>query len=91
MNVQSKIKDIRAIIVDDERLAIRGIEILLQDFKNIQVAGNADCIDKAVLLIEQEKPDLVFLDIQLQGESGFDLFDRVSADYHRSFQPWYRY
>lgn len=89
MNVQSKREDIRAIIVDDERLAIRGIEILLQDFKNIQVVGNADCIDKAVLLIEQEKPDLVFLDIQLQGESGFDLFDRVSADFKVVFVTAY--
>lgn len=77
MNQNTGAKKIRAIIVDDERLAVKGLEILLKDFPQIEIAGSADCIDAAVQLFQKEQPDLIFLDIQLQGETGFDLFERV--------------
>ena len=89
MNIKNKKDIIRTIIIDDERLAIRGIEILLTDYPHIDVVGSAGDIDKAVSMIEKEKPDLVFLDIQLQGESGFDLFDRVAVDFKVVFVTAY--
>ncbi len=68
---------ITALIVDDERLAVDGIKILLADFPQIRVIGSADCIKTAVDMIKRRRPDIIFLDIQLQGESGFDLFEKT--------------
>lgn len=73
-------KAIRAVIVDDERLAIEGIEMLLSEYPGIHVVGTADSIDKAADVIQNVRPDIVFLDIQLQGETGFDLFDRLDIE-----------
>lgn len=70
---------IRTIIVDDERLAIKGIELLLVDHPGIEIVGTAGTIDDAVKLVERHDPDLIFLDIQLQGETGFDLFERTQV------------
>lgn len=80
MYVSDEIETVSALIVDDERLAVRGIEILLQEYSNIRVVGTAGCIEEAVRLVENKRPDLIFLDIQLQGETGLDLFDRVAVD-----------
>lgn len=66
-----------ALIVDDERLAVDGIRILLADFPHIRIVGSADSIKAAVRLTEKWQPDVIFLDIHLQGESGFDLFDKT--------------
>ena len=71
---------IQAVIVDDERLAVKGMEMLLADYPNIHVTGTADGVDSAVELIHEKQPDLIFLDIQLQGETGFDLFERMDVD-----------
>lgn len=68
-----------AIIVDDERLAAKGLKLLLADFPQVDVLGSAATIDAAVALIEAHDPDLIFLDIQLQGETGFDLFERTAV------------
>jgi len=80
MQTSAKENIIRAVIVDDERLAIKGMEMLLSDYPDIRIVGTADNIDSAADMIHQKKPDLVFLDVQLQGESGFDLFDRMVVD-----------
>lgn len=73
-------KVIQAVIVDDERLAVKGMEMLLADYPDIHVTGTADSVDSAAELIRHKQPDLIFLDIQLQGETGFDLFDRMAVD-----------
>lgn len=70
-------KHIKAVIIDDERLAIEGIEILLKDYPNIKVVGSAGSIDEAVTIIKKRAPDIIFLDIQLQGETGFELFEKT--------------
>ena len=75
----------KAIIIDDERLARKEMRRLLGDFDEIRVAGEAENLAEACKLIETEKPDIVFLDIQLSGESGFDLFDRVEQDFKLIF------
>jgi two-component system, LytTR family, response regulator len=68
---------IKAIIVDDERLARANLRKLLTAHPDIEIAGEASsCID-AIYMINQCNPQLIFLDIQLNGESGFDLLERI--------------
>ena len=76
----------KTIIVDDERLARREMRSLLADFGEvIAVAGEAENLADAAELIEREKPQLVFLDIQLAGENGFDLLKMTEADFKLIF------
>lgn len=74
----SKEKKYRTIIVDDEKYARRDLREVLSEFPIIHVIGEAKSIQTAVELIEQLKPDLIFLDIQFPGETGFDLFEKIS-------------
>jgi two-component system LytT family response regulator len=69
----------RAIIVDDERLARKDMNSLLAEFKNIEVVGEADSVAAAAKLIKEKEPDIVFLDIQMPGESGFDLLEKTDV------------
>jgi two-component system LytT family response regulator len=69
----------RAIIVDDERLARKDMNSLLAEFKNIEVVGEADSVATAAKLIKEKEPDIVFLDIQMPGESGFDLLEKTDV------------
>ena len=69
----------KALIVDDERLARKELSSLLDDFKNVTVVGEAINADDAVQKIQELKPDLLFLDIQMPGKSGFDLLEMLDA------------
>jgi len=69
-----------ALIVDDERLARMELISMLTHFENINVVGEADGVDMAIEQIEKHKPDLIFLDIQMPGKSGFDLLDNIELD-----------
>lgn len=71
-------KTYRALIVDDETYARRDLKEILSDFPSIDVIGEAKNIQTAIELIEQLNPDLIFLDIQFPGETGFDLFEKTS-------------
>ena len=62
----------RAIIVDDERLARNELKRLLENFPSIEVLGDAANTDEASQLIEELQPDVVFLDIQMPGKTGFE-------------------
>jgi two-component system LytT family response regulator len=75
----------RALIVDDERLARRELAYLLEAHPEIEVAGEAASLEQAVEAVNQLKPDVIFLDIQMPGASGFDLFDRVNLNAHVIF------
>lgn len=74
-----------AIIVDDERLARREFRSLLADFSEISIVGEAETLHEAVELIGTEKPDVVFLDIQLRSENGFELLERVERSFRVIF------
>jgi two-component system LytT family response regulator len=69
--------NLKAIIVDDERLARVNMRTLLEPYPEIEIAGEAGSCDEAVKLINLHKPRLVFLDIQLSGETGFDLLEII--------------
>jgi two-component system LytT family response regulator len=64
---------VKAIIVDDERLARNELKKLLQEHSDIQVIDEASNADEGIEKIELQNPDLIFLDIQMPGKTGFDL------------------
>jgi len=71
---------LKALIVDDEPLACRELRRLLAAFPSVRVVGEAANIDEARARIEELSPEVVFLDIQMPGGTGFDLLaqlDRV--------------
>jgi two-component system LytT family response regulator len=70
---------LEALIVDDERLARKELRSLLAAHPEVSVVGEADSVAAALAALESERPDLVFLDIQLAGETGFDLLERAGA------------
>jgi two-component system LytT family response regulator len=80
---------INVIIIDDERPARKELTFLLKDFPEIVIQGEADSITKAIELIATQKPDLVFLDIQLSGENGFDLLKKIPIDFKVIFVTAY--
>ena len=69
--------ELRALIVDDERLARRELRALLEEHGGLTVAGEAGGVEEAAALIRELRPDVVFLDIQMPGATGFDLLERV--------------
>ncbi len=74
-------KEIKAIIVDDERPARKELIFLLKDIPEIIIQADVDNIRDAITIISSEKPDLVFLDIQLAGENGFDLLKKIPVTF----------
>jgi two-component system, LytTR family, response regulator len=66
-----------AIIIDDERLARKELRSMLADHGAIDVIGEASSVAQAIEVIQSQEPDVVFLDIQLPGETGFDLLERI--------------
>ena len=67
-------KIIRTLLIDDEPLATLELTEMLKPFaKTIKIVGTASTADQGKALIEKEKPDLIFLDINMPGKSGFDL------------------
>jgi two-component system, LytTR family, response regulator len=67
----------KALIVDDEPLARRELRRLLSAFDWVQVAGEASDVDEAREQIHAQMPDVVFLDVQMPGGTGFDLLARL--------------
>ena len=67
----------RTIIVDDERLARKELKTLLSDHSFIEVIEECANADEAKKTIEKERPDLVFLDIQMPEKTGFDLLEEL--------------
>lgn len=72
--------EIRALVVDDEPLARRGVRQLLEPHGDVRVVGEARDGREAVRLIETLRPDLLFLDVQMPEQDGFAVLERVAAD-----------
>ena len=68
---------ITAIIIDDERLARNELKKLLEQHTEIQIIDEASGVDEGVEKIELVRPDLIFLDIQMPGKTGFDLLGEL--------------
>ena len=71
---------LRVMLVDDEPLARKGLRDLLADFTEVDVVGEADCVDDARTMIKQVRPDGIFLDIRMPEADGFDLLSSLSKD-----------
>ena len=71
---------VRALIVDDELHAREGIRIRLKEFPDIEVVGECSSGSEAVAAIEELRPDLLFLDIQMPEMNGFEVLRTVNVD-----------
>jgi two-component system LytT family response regulator len=71
---------IRAIVVDDEELARRGIELRLEVHRDIELIAHCENGREALEAIAREQPDLMFLDIQMPGMSGLDVLARMPQE-----------
>ncbi|MEQ8711887.1 MAG: LytTR family transcriptional regulator DNA-binding domain-containing protein [Cyclobacteriaceae bacterium] len=69
----------RAIIIDDERLARKELNSLLEDYKEIEIIGEAVNAEDAEEKILKLNPDLIFLDIQMPGKTGFELLEGLDS------------
>jgi two-component system LytT family response regulator len=67
----------RTIIIDDERLAREELKKLLKDYHEIEIIDEAKNPEEAIEKIKQQKPDLIFLDVQMPGMTGFDLLKKL--------------
>jgi two-component system, LytTR family, response regulator len=72
--------NIRTLIVDDEGLSRRGIEIRLRELPEFEIVAQCANGREALAAIRQHKPDLVFLDIQMPGMSGFEVLSQLPQE-----------
>jgi len=79
----------RAIIIDDERLARTELRKLLQDYPEVEVIDEAANADEGINKIDSLQPDLVFLDIQMPGKTGFDMLAELERAPHVIFTTAY--
>jgi two-component system LytT family response regulator len=70
---------VKVVIVDDEPLARQVVRILLENDRELTIAGECSGVDAAEV-IGRERPDILFLDIQMPEVDGFDVLERVGAD-----------
>jgi len=80
---------IKAIIIDDERLARNELKKLLGDFPEIEVIGEAANASEGIERIENLNPELIFLDIQMPGKTGFDMLSELDRIPHVIFTTAY--
>lgn len=69
----------KALLIDDERLARQELKSLLAPYSEIQVVGEANNAETAIESIKLLKPDVIFLDIQMPGKNGFELLEEISG------------
>jgi len=68
---------IKAIIVEDSRLARNELKELVKKHPELNIIGEAENVDDAYELITRERPDMIFLDINMPGKDGFDLLEML--------------
>lgn len=79
----------RAIVIDDERLARKELINLLNQLETVEVVGEAVNVEDAKEKIEQLQPDVIFLDIQMPEKTGFDLLEELDSVPHVIFTTAY--
>lgn len=79
----------KALIIDDERLARKELTTLLEKHDNIEIIGEAANADEAEAMIAEKKPDLLFLDINMPGRTGFELLESLDHAPHVIFVTAY--
>ena len=71
---------LRAIVVDDENLARRGLTLRLANIPAVELVAECSNGAEALKAIAELSPDLVFLDIQMPGMNGFDVIEHLQSD-----------
>ncbi len=71
---------LRTLVIDDESLARRGLKLRLEDIEGVEVIGECANGREALAAIAEHAPDLIFLDIQMPGMSGFELVGNLQQD-----------
>jgi two-component system LytT family response regulator len=79
----------KALIIDDERLARNELKKLLQGFPEVEVIGEATNADEGIEKVDLLSPDLIFLDIQMPGKTGFDMLTELDRAPHVIFTTAY--
>ena len=74
---------IEAIIIDDEQHCSDRLATLLKEDQAVELVGIAQTVEQGVALINTLKPGLIFLDVQIGSDTGFDLLKRLP---HRNFE-----
>ena len=69
----------RALIVDDERIARAGLRVMLGRYAQLRVVGESRDGEEALAAIQDLRPDVVFLDIQMPGRDGFGVIRELAA------------
>jgi DNA-binding NarL/FixJ family response regulator len=72
---------LRVVVIDDHEVLRAGTRQVLETTADIVVVGEADSWDTALELIDQQRPDVALVDIQLSGHNGIDLARQLSADH----------
>jgi two-component system LytT family response regulator len=85
----SSTASLQTLIVDDERLARRELRRLLEPHDAVEVVDEAANADEAEAAVRKHDPDLLLLDVQMPGDSGFDLLERLDAVPHVVFVTAY--
>lgn len=70
-------KHYNVLVVDDERLARKELINMLTEYECIDSIHEAEDVNSAIHMIHKENPNLIFLDIQMPGDSGFDLLNKI--------------
>ena len=69
---------VKVVIIDDEKISRETIKFLLADyFPEVTVSAEAESVDDAVKIIEEQNPELVFLDIEIKGGTGLHVLQRL--------------
>ncbi|MGB6035861.1 MAG: LytTR family DNA-binding domain-containing protein [Cryomorphaceae bacterium] len=69
----------KVLLIDDERLARKELSGFLESYDSIEIIGEAQNAVEAKEMIEQLNPDLIFLDIQMPGKTGFELLEELES------------
>lgn len=80
---------LKAIIIDDERLARNELKKLLLDYPEIEIVAEAANAGEGIEKIESINPDLIFLDIQMPGKTGFEMLSELDRAPHVIFTTAY--
>lgn len=79
----------KAILIDDERLARNELRKMLADYPDIEIVDEASNVQEGLEKIDQHNPDLIFLDINMPGKTGFDLLQELDRSPYVIFTTAY--
>ena len=79
----------KALIIDDEAIARRELRRLLEEHPQVEVLGEAEDVEDAKSKLERLDPDLLLLDIEMPGATGFSLLEQIDPVPHVVFTTAY--